>query len=162
MSDLEPKWTCEYCTYENFPSSVKCTMCRGPRPFVSEDIYQLHGKDEKYSSNTSLSGLAAGSCENKSKRNKWTCETCSNLNSSREQLCVQCGAPAPLSAHSLHEHILPLKISQHSDVAQSLSRSRNNSPPASLTNIENSRRTMQTKWSCMVSILTLKMIVIEV
>lgn len=38
MSDN--KWACEYCTYENFPSGIKCTMCGGPRPF--EDIYRLH------------------------------------------------------------------------------------------------------------------------
>lgn len=154
MSDpVEQKWICEYCTYENYPSSIKCTMCRGPRPYVSEDIYRLHGKDEKYSSNTSLSGSAAGSCENKVKKGKWTCETCTYVNLSREQLCGQCGTPAQLSANTLHEQILPLKISQHSDVAQSLSRSRNNSPPASYTNIENSRRTMQSKWNCMVSIV---------
>lgn len=87
MSDTQqPKWICEYCTYENYPSSIKCTMCKGAKPYVSEDIYQLHGKDEKYSSNTSLSGLAAAACENKPKRGKWSCETCTFLNPSREQV----------------------------------------------------------------------------
>lgn len=85
MSDSQPKWICEYCTYENYPSSLKCTMCRGAKPFVSEDIYQLRGKDEKYSSNTSLSGLAAAVCDNKPKKGKWTCETCTFLNTSKEQ-----------------------------------------------------------------------------
>lgn len=42
MSESEKKWACEYCTYENYPSAIKCTMCRGARPF--ENIYQLHGK----------------------------------------------------------------------------------------------------------------------
>ena len=28
----ERKWLCEYCTYENWPSCTKCTMCRGSRP----------------------------------------------------------------------------------------------------------------------------------
>lgn len=90
MSDTQqqPKWICEYCTYENYPSSVKCTMCRGAKPYTSEDIYQLHGKDEKYSSNTSLSGLAAAVCENKPKRGKWSCEQCTFLNPSREQVSV--------------------------------------------------------------------------
>lgn len=53
-----------------------------------------------------------------------------------------------VSANTLHEHIQPLRISQNSDLAQSLSR--NNSPPASLTNLENSRRTSQAKWMCQV------------
>ena len=26
------KWVCEYCTYSNWPSSMKCTMCRGNKP----------------------------------------------------------------------------------------------------------------------------------
>ena len=25
------KWSCDYCTYENYPSSLKCVMCRAPK-----------------------------------------------------------------------------------------------------------------------------------
>ncbi|KAK9722839.1 Zn-finger in Ran binding protein [Popillia japonica] len=146
MSDsAEQKWICEYCTYANYPSSIKCTMCRGPKPYASENIYKLN--DEKIS-NTNIIGSASGPCENKIGRNRWGCEVCTYINSSKENLCVQCGAPAPISVNNIHEHIQPLRISQHSDIAQSLSRSRNNSPPATITNIENSRRTTQTKWNC--------------
>lgn len=52
-----------------------------------------------------------------------------------------------ITESTLHEHIQPLRISQHSDIAQSLSRSRNNSPPTSSTNQENSNRRLH-KWSC--------------
>lgn len=142
----ETKWSCEYCTYENFPSTAKCTMCRGPRPFVSEDIFRLHG-NERSLSNTNLPGLAAGTCENQVNRGKWSCEICLGVNQSKDQMCRQCSTPAPSSPNSLHEHIQPVKITQNSDIAQSLSRSRTNSPPTSLTNIENSRRTSQ-KWMC--------------
>ncbi|XP_061412191.1 ubiquitin thioesterase ZRANB1 [Lethenteron reissneri] len=31
MSDGGRKWGCDYCTYENWPSAIKCTMCRAPR-----------------------------------------------------------------------------------------------------------------------------------
>ncbi|XP_019877265.1 ubiquitin thioesterase trabid [Aethina tumida] len=111
MSESEAKWSCEYCTYENYPSSLKCTMCRGAKPFVSEDIYRIH--DDKLSSNEKFSSnIAAG----------------------------------PITANDLHEHLQPLRISQHSDLAQSLIR--NNSPPSSLTNVENTRRTSQGKWIC--------------
>lgn len=34
------KWACEYCTYENFPSSLKCTMCKGQKPLLNEDIFR--------------------------------------------------------------------------------------------------------------------------
>ena len=36
------KWICEYCTYSNWQSSTKCTMCRGKKPVIlcsSENIY---------------------------------------------------------------------------------------------------------------------------
>ncbi|XP_031350268.1 ubiquitin thioesterase trabid isoform X2 [Photinus pyralis] len=143
MSDnTQTKWSCDYCTYENFPSSQKCTMCRGPRPFHSEDIYRLHGNDDKSST---LPGLAAGPCENQS---NWSCETCMYaMNTSNDQTCIQCGNPGLLSSNTLHDNPQPLRVTQKSDIAQSLSRSRTNSPPTSLTNIENSRRTTQ-KWTC--------------
>lgn len=64
MSESETKWACEYCTYENYPSSLKCTMCRGPKPFFSEDIYRLHGEK---AINDDMFGSAAGPIENKPK-----------------------------------------------------------------------------------------------
>ncbi|KAJ8934029.1 hypothetical protein NQ318_014200 [Aromia moschata] len=125
----------------------KCTMCRGPKPFVSEDIYRLHGDKVNTDENISSTvGSAAGPLDNnKSKCAKWPSESCTYLNSSN--VCIHCGSP-PISANTIHEHIQPLRISQHSDLAQSLSQPRNNSPPASITNIENSRRTSQAKWMC--------------
>ncbi|KAL3269279.1 hypothetical protein HHI36_008356 [Cryptolaemus montrouzieri] len=139
MSEKEKKWSCEYCTYENFPSALKCTMCRGPRPFVSENIYSLHNEDNAYN-------LAAGPCVNKAKRNKWQCETCAFKNLSTEQICGQCGASF-LGASNVHEQFQTLKIMPHSDLAQSLSHPCNNSPPLSLTNEENTRKILE-KWSC--------------
>lgn len=121
MSENEKKWSCEYCTYENYQSAVKCTMCRGPRPFISEDIYSLHINDDRNNS-------ATGSCDNKHHGN-------------------------PLvSASNLHDYMQPLKITQHSDLAQSLSQSRNNSPPASSTKVENTKIISMDKWTCMVCI----------
>lgn len=38
--DTTKKWMCEYCTYENFQSSLKCTMCKGPKPLLNEDIFR--------------------------------------------------------------------------------------------------------------------------
>lgn len=149
----ETKWICEYCTYENYPSSLKCTMCRGHKPFGSEDIYRLHGNDEKIS-NCNLAGNASA-CESSklARNNSWACDSCTFINPSREHICRQCGSLSSSSVNTLHEQIQPLKISHHSDIAQSLSRSRNNSPPASITNIENIKRTSQMKWSCFVSFI---------
>lgn len=39
--DAANKWMCEYCTYMNYRSSMKCTMCAGLKPLLNEDIYRL-------------------------------------------------------------------------------------------------------------------------
>lgn len=133
MSENGSKWSCEYCTYENFQSSVKCTMCRGSKPFISEDIYRLHGDES----------AASGPCEYQT--NSDALDDCNYLNKPNN---IEENSLA--SAKNLHEHLQSLRVSQYSDLAQSLSQSRNNSPPASLTNIENARRTFHSKWICSV------------
>ncbi|XP_060646164.1 ubiquitin thioesterase trabid [Drosophila nasuta] len=40
-SDKAQKWKCETCTYENYPSSLKCTMCQASKPLLNEDIFRL-------------------------------------------------------------------------------------------------------------------------
>ncbi|KAI5713859.1 hypothetical protein M8J76_006738 [Diaphorina citri] len=42
-SEAKKKWKCRLCTYENFPSAIRCTMCREERVGTSlnSDIYQL-------------------------------------------------------------------------------------------------------------------------
>lgn len=39
-SDKGQKWKCEICTYENYPSSLKCTMCQASKPLLNEDIFR--------------------------------------------------------------------------------------------------------------------------
>lgn len=149
MSDEQRtrKWTCDYCTYENFPSAIKCTMCRAPRPFQSEDIFGLydhHQSAENASPQAELQ-LGASACQRAASPPS-SCKACTYLNRGRDKSCIQCG-----TANNLHEHIQPLRISpSNADLAASLPRSRNNSPPASLTNLENSRRSKESKWNCIV------------
>lgn len=119
-----------------FTCSISCDVS-------NRSGFRLHGEknntEDKFSSTI---GSAAGPIENRPK-----CAKCTyNLTG----ICIICGSTS-LSAQTLHEHIQPLRITQNSDLAQSLSQSRNNSPPASLTNIENSRRSSQAKWMCSVS-----------
>lgn len=114
-------------------------MCRGPRPF--ENIYRLHDDRDDRSSPVG----AGASLDLKKSKDKCQCENCSN--SLKCPSCISCHSP-PLTANNIHEHLQPLRISQNSDLAQSLSR--NNSPPSTLNNLENSRRTSQAKWVCQV------------
>lgn len=99
----QPKWTCEYCTYENFPNALKCTMCRGAKPLLGEDIYRLH-KNEPSPTN------AAGPCNNENS-SMWPCEFCTFLNFQKNKECSECRNPRyPVTADNIHDHFKPLKI----------------------------------------------------
>ncbi|KAG7324779.1 hypothetical protein KOW79_011095 [Hemibagrus wyckioides] len=44
MTDPRMKWACEYCTYENWPSAIKCTMCRASRrctAIIAEELNEF-------------------------------------------------------------------------------------------------------------------------
>lgn len=89
------KWSCEYCTYKNYPSSLKCTMCRGAKPLLNEDIYRLRENiDTNELSNMNLLSLASGPCDittnNASCDGKWICDVCTYLNSPKDLRCNQC------------------------------------------------------------------------
>ncbi|KAK3932268.1 Ubiquitin thioesterase trabid [Frankliniella fusca] len=88
------KWTCEYCTYENWPSTLKCTMCRGAKPLLGEDIYRLQDEEDSLS-NTGGVSLASGPLRETScpTNGKWSCEACTYLNWERAGRCVQCYTP---------------------------------------------------------------------
>ena len=56
------KWICEYCTFSNWPSSMKCSMCRGKKPARlcgSENIYSaVHNTNNQRGKPTSFSILS--------------------------------------------------------------------------------------------------------
>ncbi|TRY82764.1 hypothetical protein DNTS_031673 [Danionella cerebrum] len=101
MTDLGLKWSCDYCTYENWPSAIKCTMCRAQRhnaPIITE---------EPFKSSSSLGPTQGGStlliCPDSSARprvritdelpetsSKWSCHMCTYLNWPRAIRCTQC------------------------------------------------------------------------
>lgn len=101
----QSKWTCEYCTYENFPNALKCTMCRGAKPLLGEDIYRLH-KNEPSPTN------AAGPCSNEN-LGKWACDFCTCINFQKNKECSECRNPRyPVTAENIHDHFRPLKINE--------------------------------------------------
>ncbi|XP_068984789.1 ubiquitin thioesterase trabid isoform X2 [Bombus flavifrons] len=126
LEEQESKWTCEYCTYENWPSSLKCTMCRGAKPLLGEDIYRLRDPSPQRSGSNVASGpvthLSPTDSYNVSCQNvplgKWSCAMCTYLNYQNTTRCVQCGNRKPTglnqSIHSvasnLHEHLAPLRL----------------------------------------------------
>lgn len=102
MTEHGLKWSCEYCTYENWPSAIKCTMCRAQRPsgaIITEEPFKSS------SSNVCTIERSGGSpliCPDSSARprvkssfsvensSKWSCQLCTYLNWPRAIRCTQC------------------------------------------------------------------------
>jgi len=109
MTDVlqrDRKWSCEYCTYENWPASKKCILCRAPKPMqyidedaatVEQDIYKMaplicqdsipvdtsKGSGGVDARNTRWSYIIDPSA-------KWTCHMCTYLNWPKALRCTQC------------------------------------------------------------------------
>lgn len=103
-SQTQQKWSCEYCTYENFPQSLKCTMCKGQKPLLNEDIFRLSPTQQLSTKKRSTVNLASGpstrfpldedddAAEDQSLHHKWCCETCTYLNLAQAKRCSQCNS----------------------------------------------------------------------
>ncbi|XP_022827342.1 ubiquitin thioesterase trabid-like [Spodoptera litura] len=100
------KWCCHVCTYENFPLSRKCTMCRSPKSVVNEDIFRLQDGASALPTQeicgaeavterlkplriSSPQGASASSVA------KWSCPTCTYDNWPRSLKCAMCGSSNP-------------------------------------------------------------------
>ncbi|XP_061546459.1 ubiquitin thioesterase zranb1-B [Phycodurus eques] len=108
MTELVAKWACEYCTYENWPSAIKCTMCRAQRPsagaiITEEPFKRAPALDPGGLSNSPTQGSSALLiCPDSSARprvrtadipetsSKWSCHMCTYLNWPRAIRCTQC------------------------------------------------------------------------
>lgn len=101
------KWACEYCTYENWPSAIKCTMCRAQRPsgtIITEDPFKSGSSDigRDWDPTSTEGGSSPLICPDSSARprvkssystesaNKWSCHMCTYLNWPRAIRCTQC------------------------------------------------------------------------
>ncbi|KAM3859319.1 ubiquitin thioesterase ZRANB1 [Diretmus argenteus] len=108
MTDQRMKWTCDYCTYENWPSAIKCTMCHAQRsrgPIITEEPYKsspVLDPGLEWDPPRTESGSSLFICPDSSARprvrpastaettNKWSCQMCTYLNWPRAIRCTQC------------------------------------------------------------------------
>ncbi|XP_051163965.1 ubiquitin thioesterase trabid [Leptopilina boulardi] len=175
LKETESKWTCEYCTYENWPSSLKCTMCRGAKPLLGEDIYRLRNPSPQRSCSSVASGPVPHSTDsynvdtqncsqNVPSGGKWSCDMCTYLNYQNTPRCVQCGNRKPncntQSVHSiasnLHEQLAPLRLGDPPPPPPPSSKTGSNSqlnPPAINLHPErysNPSNAVAEKWSCFI------------
>lgn len=180
LEETQSKWTCEYCTYENWPSSLKCTMCRGTKPLLGEDIYRLRDPSPQRSSSNVASGPVphisnSTDSYNLSPQNysqnlpsggKWSCESCTYLNYPNATRCVQCDnrrtpnnttQSSNSIASNLHEHLAPLRLGDPPPPSSLLTNTVSNDQlnPASLNNVQTPPpppppNVHPDKWSCIV------------
>ncbi|XP_040294960.1 ubiquitin thioesterase ZRANB1 isoform X2 [Bufo bufo] len=102
MTEHGIKWSCEYCTYENWPSAIKCTMCRAQRPsgaIITEEPFKCSAPNV---GTIERSGGSPLICPDSSARprvktsfsmengSKWSCHLCTYLNWPRAIRCTQC------------------------------------------------------------------------
>ncbi|KAL4711565.1 hypothetical protein ACJJTC_003582 [Scirpophaga incertulas] len=105
----EGKWSCELCTYENFPLSKKCTMCRTAKPSLSENIFSLQDGasalpthtvcDVELEVDAVAERLRPLRISSPTATHKWPCAVCTYENWPKSQKCAMCGAAA--APHSL-------------------------------------------------------------
>lgn len=93
-TEAAAKWTCEQCTYENWPSSLKCTICHfkraakvpPPSTPTTSDIYKL--------SELVITHDTSPRPQPKSEaQSKWSCAQCTYQNWPKSKKCVQCHQP---------------------------------------------------------------------
>jgi len=178
MTDVlqrDRKWSCEYCTYENWPASKKCVLCRAPKPMqyidedtaaVEQDIYKMAplicqdsipidtskssgGVD---SSNTRWSYIADPSA-------KWTCHLCTYLNWPKAVRCTQCrSARQKLPSATIGTPVsrpLNVDVNAPADTISSARNSPSSPEAAKATNNDRNRsvagmsmQSNETKWPC--------------
>jgi ubiquitin thioesterase ZRANB1 len=139
MSDMARKWSCEYCTYENWPASKKCILCRAPKPmqFIDEeaipaeqDIYKIaplicppdsspSRSDRTSRLSVETNDIRHSSCTDSG--TKWSCHMCTYLNWPKAVRCTQCSTSK--SKHCSPTASMSCSISQPLNVDV-------NSPPA--------------------------------
>lgn len=92
-SEESLKWSCDYCTYLNWPLATKCTLCRARKPLLIgdssqpyPDIYSL-AKNQPTTASTDAVDIhqliVSGEV-------KWSCQVCTYFNWPRSAKCVQC------------------------------------------------------------------------
>uniref|UniRef100_A0AAG5CWJ6 ubiquitinyl hydrolase 1 n=1 Tax=Anopheles atroparvus TaxID=41427 RepID=A0AAG5CWJ6_ANOAO len=91
----QSKWVCEYCTYENYPLSLKCTMCKGPKPLLNEDIFRLSPTQQLCATKRSNPNLESGATTTPpitdlDSNQRWPCAACTYFNLPHTKRCLQC------------------------------------------------------------------------
>ena len=103
-TEPQKKWSCDYCTYLNWPSAIKCTLCRAPRPvqLITPTSPEAPSREliprsrDKSTSTTPL--ILPGNQGSQqgvggTPTSKWQCRSCTYLNYPQAIKCNLCHVP---------------------------------------------------------------------
>ncbi|XP_037302238.1 ubiquitin thioesterase trabid-like [Manduca sexta] len=150
------KWSCEMCTYENFPLSRKCTMCRTPKPLLGEDIFKLQDGASALPTQEvcgaeavaeRLKPLRISSPQGQPGAStviKWPCPTCTYENWPKSQKCAMCGSGNP--APALHPSPAENKPSRNLGINDICNSQNSSIHELDTNNRRSKRRTNNTDW----------------
>ena len=88
------KWICKRCTFENWPKSIKCSICLAPNQTTAKFIINENTftNDDCLARLNSSNDLNEASSFNLLNSKKWNCCVCTYLNWPKSLKCVQCQA----------------------------------------------------------------------
>lgn len=155
------KWPCEYCTYENWPSAIKCALCLARRPAhvicpqphrtagISEDIYQAADNER-----TNLRNYRTPSNSDKSsprnrppceqEASKWKCVTCTFDNWPCSIYCAMCRTSKSKTVkNALQTEATNVNGERNRAVSPKTSRSK-----VDMKTINNDKNKALQKWEC--------------
>ena len=98
------KWSCDYCTYLNWPTAARCVMCRASKQANSThdrkvDVDQVSGELSRSSSDEIISPDEEAHHQPYRRKSafdsKWVCLSCTYSNPSKNEKCVMCCAKKP-------------------------------------------------------------------
>ena len=148
MTDDHKKWTCEYCTYNNWPSAIKCTLCQARRPvqYISAPTSPEEPRRELIprATGTRKAPLILPGSDHRGSlplAAKWSCRICTYMNWPQATKCALC--------YTLHSSSSPTADNKGRGTTKSFRLPR--SPEASqVENNDRNRNICQNvkKWAC--------------
>ncbi|XP_071793206.1 ubiquitin thioesterase zranb1-like [Asterias amurensis] len=156
MTDDHKKWTCEYCTYNNWPSAIKCTLCQARRPvqYISAPTSPEGPRRELIpratgtkTTGTRTAPLILPGSDHRgplSLATKWSCPICTYMNWPQATKCALC--------YSLHSSSSPTSDNKGRGTPKGFRLPRLPKPPeaSQVGNNDRNRNISQNvkKWAC--------------
>ncbi|XP_028391070.1 ubiquitin thioesterase ZRANB1-like [Dendronephthya gigantea] len=89
------RWSCKYCTYDNFPASTKCTLCNSKRVDSCLNEDSMDSIDGEAAPEDEKNNCSETSDQADLLQGRWACLSCTYLNWENSLKCVMCTNERP-------------------------------------------------------------------